>query len=103
MIFSHNHPSGVIEPSAADRAITREPKYALQLIGVRFLAHMVVGAGSPVSMAAGGLAASRMAGIIVRHAISSSISARATSDGQLEASGPRVERWSIILPAICIE
>ena len=29
VIFSHNHPSGVTEPSAADRAIAREPKYAL--------------------------------------------------------------------------
>jgi DNA repair protein RadC len=55
VIFSHNHPSGVTEPSAADRAITRELKDALQLIGVRTLDHVVVGAGSPVSMAARGL------------------------------------------------
>jgi len=55
VIFSHNHPSGVTEPSAADRAITRELKDALQLIGVRVLDHVVVGAGSPVSLAARGL------------------------------------------------
>ena len=55
VIFSHNHPSGVTEPSAADRAITRELKDALQLIGVRVLDHVVVGAGSPLSMAARGL------------------------------------------------
>ncbi|PXV53631.1 RadC-like JAB domain-containing protein [Dyella jiangningensis] len=51
----HNHPSGVAEPSAADRAITRELKDALQLIGVRVLDHLVIGSGEPVSMAAQGL------------------------------------------------
>jgi len=52
---AHNHPSGVAEPSAADRAITRELKDALQLIGVRVLDHLVIGSGEPVSMAAQGL------------------------------------------------
>jgi len=55
VIFSHNHPSGVTEPSSADREITRQLKDALQLIGVRVLDHLVVGAGSPVSLAARGL------------------------------------------------
>lgn len=54
-ILAHNHPSGVPEPSAADRAITHELKEALQHIGVRILDHIVVGAGSTVSMAARGL------------------------------------------------
>jgi DNA repair protein RadC len=54
-ILAHNHPSGVPEPSAADRAITKELRDALQLVGVRILDHIVVGAGSCVSMASRGL------------------------------------------------
>jgi DNA repair protein RadC len=54
-ILAHNHPSGVAEPSAADRAITRELIEALKLVGVRVLDHVVVSAGSTVSMAARGL------------------------------------------------
>ena len=54
-IFAHNHPSGVAEPSAADRNITHQLRDALQLIGVRVLDHLVVGAGEPTSMAARGL------------------------------------------------
>lgn len=54
-ILAHNHPSGVPEPSAADRDITRELRDALQLIGVRILDHIVVSAGECVSMAARGL------------------------------------------------
>lgn len=54
-IFAHNHPSGVAEPSAADRNITRQLRDALQLIGVRVLDHLVVGAAEPTSMAARGL------------------------------------------------
>ncbi|BFI94546.1 MAG: DNA repair protein RadC [Rhodanobacter sp.] len=55
VILAHNHPSGVAEPSAADRAITRELRDALQLVGVRVLDHLVIGSGAPVSMAARGL------------------------------------------------
>lgn len=55
LIFAHNHPSGVAEPSAADRNITRQLRDALQLVGVRVLDHIVVGAGEPTSMAARGL------------------------------------------------
>jgi DNA repair protein RadC len=55
VIFSHNHPSGVAEPSAADRNITRQLRDALQLIGVRVLDHLVIGSGEPTSMAARGL------------------------------------------------
>jgi len=43
MIFAHNHPSGVAEPSAADRHITQRLKDALALIDVRVLDHIVVG------------------------------------------------------------
>ena len=55
VVFSHAHPSGVAEPSAADRAITHELRDALGLVGVRVLDHLVVGDGEPVSMAARGL------------------------------------------------
>ncbi|MGN6327717.1 MAG: RadC family protein [Rhodanobacter sp.] len=55
VIFAHNHPSGVAEPSAADRAITHELRDALRLVGVRVLDHLVIGSGEPVSMAARGL------------------------------------------------
>lgn len=55
LILAHNHPSGVAEPSAADRNITRQLRDALQLIGVRVLDHLVIGAGEPTSMAARGL------------------------------------------------
>lgn len=55
VILAHNHPSGVAEPSAADRNITHQLRDALQLIGVRVLDHLVIGAGEPTSMAARGL------------------------------------------------
>ncbi|RDS79617.1 JAB domain-containing protein [Dyella monticola] len=55
VIFAHNHPSGVAEPSSADQAITRELSQALRLIGVRVLDHLVIGHAEPVSMAARGL------------------------------------------------
>lgn len=53
-ILAHNHPSGVAEPSAADRAITNELRDALRLVGVRILDHIVVG-NECVSMAGRGL------------------------------------------------
>jgi DNA repair protein RadC len=43
VIFFHNHPSGIAEPSAADRAITRRLVDALALIDIRVLDHLVVG------------------------------------------------------------
>lgn len=51
VIFSHNHPSGVAEPSDADQMITRRLKEALLLVDVRVLDHVVVGGGYTVSMA----------------------------------------------------
>lgn len=54
VIFAHNHPSGVAEPSSADRAITRELRDALNLIAVRVLDHIVVGE-TTTSMAQRGL------------------------------------------------
>ena len=53
VIFCHNHPSGLAEPSAADRSITLRLRDALALVDVRVLDHFVVGS-SVVSMAARG-------------------------------------------------
>jgi DNA repair protein RadC len=50
-ILAHNHPSGVAEPSAADRSITNRLKEALDLVCVRVLDHIVVGATATTSMA----------------------------------------------------
>lgn len=55
VIFAHNHPSGIAEPSAADRQITRRLSEALALVDVRVLDHVVVGEGEPVSFAERGL------------------------------------------------
>ena len=54
-ILAHNHPSGVAEPSAADRALTSELVNALKIVGVRVLDHLVVTAGPVTSLAARGL------------------------------------------------
>lgn len=43
VIFAHNHPSGVAEPSHADEQITRRLKDALALVDIRVLDHFVVG------------------------------------------------------------
>lgn len=51
VIFAHNHPSGVAEPSTADRSITKRLQHALELIDVRVLDHIVVGAEGTVSFA----------------------------------------------------
>ncbi|MEW8561262.1 MAG: DNA repair protein RadC [Candidatus Thiodiazotropha sp.] len=55
VVFFHNHPSGVAEPSHADEAITRCLKDALALVEVRVLDHFVVSAGESVSFAERGL------------------------------------------------
>lgn len=54
VIFAHNHPSGVAEPSMADKHITEKLKSALALIDVRVLDHIVVGE-TQVSFAERGL------------------------------------------------
>ena len=50
-ILTHNHPSGVAEPSQADRVLTQRLKEALALVEVRVLDHFIVGDGEPLSMA----------------------------------------------------
>jgi len=51
LILYHNHPSGVAEPSDADRTITVKLNNALDLVDIRLLDHLVVGDGRAVSMA----------------------------------------------------
>lgn len=55
VIFAHNHPSGVAEPSQADLRITQRLKTLLELIEVRVLDHVIVGDGDGVSFAERGL------------------------------------------------
>ena len=55
VIFAHNHPYGVAEPSHADETLTRALKEALALIDVRVLDHFVVGRGATLSFAERGL------------------------------------------------
>ncbi|MEZ9181037.1 DNA repair protein RadC [Vibrio cyclitrophicus] len=43
VVFAHNHPSGVAEPSQADRCITQRLVDALKLVDIRVLDHIVVG------------------------------------------------------------
>lgn len=55
VILSHNHPSGVAEPSRADERLTERLREALGLIDVRVLDHIIVGDGEPLSFAERGL------------------------------------------------
>jgi DNA repair protein RadC len=55
MVFFHNHPSGVAEPSRADEMLTRRLSEALALVDVRVLDHFVVSGGESVSFAERGL------------------------------------------------
>ena len=45
VIFAHNHPSGVAEPSEADKFITQRLKQALGLLDIRVLDHFIIGDG----------------------------------------------------------
>jgi DNA repair protein RadC len=55
VIFAHNHPSGVAEPSSADRRITERLCAALTLLDIRVLDHIIVGSGREYSFAEQGL------------------------------------------------
>ena len=55
VIFAHQHPSGVAEPSQADERITRRLKSALELVDIRVLDHLVIGGDTIVSLASRGL------------------------------------------------
>ncbi len=55
VIFAHNHPSGINEPSRADQQITEKLKQALNLLDIRVLDHFIIGEGIPYSFAEHGL------------------------------------------------
>lgn len=55
VIFSHNHPSGIAEPSQADKNITQRLKSALALVDIRVLDHIIIGDGETLSFAEKGL------------------------------------------------
>jgi DNA repair protein RadC len=55
VIFAHNHPSGVAEPSQADELITIRLRDALALVDIRVLDHLVIGDGRCMSFAERGL------------------------------------------------
>ncbi len=55
IIFAHNHPSGIAEPSEADKQITRRLTQALALVDIRVLDHFIVGDQAVLSFAEHGL------------------------------------------------
>ncbi len=55
VIFAHNHPSGIAEPSRADEALTQSLKHALSLVDVKVLDHFVVGGSQILSFSERGL------------------------------------------------
>ena len=55
VIFAHNHPSGVAEPSRADELLTSALKQALALVDVKTIDHFVVAGAVAVSFAERGL------------------------------------------------
>jgi DNA repair protein RadC len=55
VVLAHNHPSGSVQASAADKALTQTLKSALALVDVRVLDHIIVAPGSAMSMAEAGL------------------------------------------------
>jgi DNA repair protein RadC len=55
VIFAHNHPSGVAQPSAADELLTRQLKDALALVDIRVLDHFIVAGNQALSFAERGL------------------------------------------------
>ena len=55
VVLAHNHPSGTVQPSRADEALTQTLKAALALVDVRVLDHVIVTQGEALSMAEKGL------------------------------------------------
>lgn len=55
LILAHNHPSGVTQPSHADRTLTKELKDLLAEVEIRVLDHFIIGQGKPYSFAEAGL------------------------------------------------
>lgn len=61
LIVAHNHPSGVAEPSQADRLLTDTLKQALSLVDVRVLDHIIVAGADSLSFAERGLIGNQLA------------------------------------------
>jgi DNA repair protein RadC len=55
VILAHNHPSGLAQPSAADKRITERIRDALHLLDIRVLDHLIIGRGQAFSFAEHGL------------------------------------------------
>lgn len=55
VVLAHNHPSGQVQPSSADIALTRQLQQALSLLDIRVLDHIIVARGKSLSMAEQGL------------------------------------------------
>jgi DNA repair protein RadC len=55
VVFSHNHPSGVAEPSHADETLTQALKQALALVDVRVLDHFIIAGTCVLSFSERGL------------------------------------------------
>ncbi len=55
VVLAHNHPSGSVQASRADEALTQNLKASLALVDVRVLDHIIVGHGQTLSMAEQGL------------------------------------------------
>lgn len=55
VILAHNHPSGQVQPSSADKSLTATLRSALALVDVRVLDHIIVAPGAALSMAEEGL------------------------------------------------
>ena len=55
VIFAHNHPSGVTQPSRADELLTRNLKEALAMVDVRVLDHFIIAGANALSFAEHGL------------------------------------------------
>lgn len=55
VVLAHNHPSGTVQPSRADEALTQTLKCALALVDVRVLDHIIVAGSDSLSMAERGL------------------------------------------------
>ena len=55
VVLAHNHPSGSVQPSRADEALTQTLKSALALVDVRVIDHVIVSASDSLSMAEKGI------------------------------------------------
>ncbi len=55
VLFAHNHPSGVAQPSQADEMLTRQLRDALSLVEVRVLDHFIIAGSETLSFAERGL------------------------------------------------